>query len=255
MKNTILTLLLVLALCLSACTKPAGSGPLIDDFERLTAELQGKTVTEVHDLLGEPSGMLSGMYGDVYQDSEGRSIIIYYDENGVVEVIKITVSSPVFQTAWANYAEDLRIRTGGLNAEIIQQTMPLSSVLHLPIFRFDSRADVEAFRNAYAYLFTFDQSHDEAPSFDDAVSAYDDAYFEENCLLCVYMTAGSGTFRFGVQSVQRDDAALCVYIDRLNDPETYTDDMAGWLILVEQNKQDIRNCTDFDALYAGLLEQ
>lgn len=43
---------------------------------------------EVHKFLGEPVGQLSGFWGDIYQNSEKQSVIVYYDENGKVELVK-----------------------------------------------------------------------------------------------------------------------------------------------------------------------
>jgi len=156
------------------------------------------------------------------------------------------------KTAWANYSDDSRIRDDCLNAKIISQTMALSSVLHLPVFKFESRADVEQFMREYADVFHFDDGRDEIPSFREAVAAYSDAFFAEHSVVCVYMAAGSGSFRYGVRDIQIGDSSLCVHVEQINNPEVYTTEMAGWFILAELSKKDIRSCEDFDALYAGI---
>lgn len=45
--------------------------------QKATEALAG--VSELLDAWGEPSGMLSGLYGDIYETPEGRYIVIYYD--------------------------------------------------------------------------------------------------------------------------------------------------------------------------------
>ena len=70
----------------------------------------GMTVDEVHQMLGEPYGMLSGMYGDVYYIAGGAQAIIYYNY-GTVETIRIFKSSGesdtiLFQTDREAYNPD-----------------------------------------------------------------------------------------------------------------------------------------------------
>ncbi len=45
---------------------------------------------EVHKIMGEPVGMLSGLFGDIYKLDDGSNIIIYYDAESKVYHIKLT---------------------------------------------------------------------------------------------------------------------------------------------------------------------
>jgi beta-lactamase regulating signal transducer with metallopeptidase domain len=45
---------------------------------------------EVHKIMGEPVGMLSGLFGDIYKLDDGSNIIIYYDAESKVYRIKLT---------------------------------------------------------------------------------------------------------------------------------------------------------------------
>lgn len=45
---------------------------------------------EVHKIMGEPLGMLSGLFGDIYKLDGGSNIIIYYDAESKVYRIKLT---------------------------------------------------------------------------------------------------------------------------------------------------------------------
>lgn len=170
-----------------------------------------------------------------------------YDTESDPDDIKAT---PIYKTAWINYSDDQRILENCLNA----WTMAISSVRHLPIFKFDSKSELEAFMNDYADCFSFDQRYNDIPSFSETVAAYDEDFFAGNSLLCVYMVAGSGSFRFGVRDVQIKDTTLNVLIEQTNNPEVGTDDMAGWLLVVEQSKADLADIKTYDAQYVGIKE-
>lgn len=65
-----------------------------------------------------------------------------------------------------------------------------------------------------------------------------------------YVSANSGSLRFGVNSVYNDGNDFCIFIEQLNNPENVTDDMAGWFILLPQPKSAIGGCAAFDAQMA-----
>ena len=92
-----------------------------------------------------------------------------------------------------------------------------------------------------------DSGHDEVPSFNDVTAGYDEAFFDENTLMLVYVSANSGTYRFGVNSVFCNGSAFCIHVERLNDPEFVTEDMAGWFITVAVPDSMVADCSSFDA--------
>lgn len=47
--------------------------------QKATEALAGASRQALLDAWGEPSGMLSGLYGDIYETPEGRYVVIYYD--------------------------------------------------------------------------------------------------------------------------------------------------------------------------------
>lgn len=75
----------------------------------------------------------------------------------------------------------------------------------------------------------------------------DEAYFEEHTVFLVYVTANSGSLRYGINSVDIMENSLCIHIQRTNDPEAGTEDMSGWFITVSIEKDKVANCTEFDA--------
>ena len=106
----------------------------------------------------------------------------------------------------------------------------------------------------YADCFTFDQRYYEIPSFSEAVSNYGNDFFAGYSLLCVYMVSGSGSSRFGVRDVQNKGTTLNVLVEQTNYPEVGTDDMAGWLLIVEQSKSDLAGIKAYDAQCVGNKE-
>lgn len=54
-------------------------------------ELRGKSREDMIDAWGEPDGMLSGLWGELWHlsDYSNKEIILYYDEDGIIEDIKI----------------------------------------------------------------------------------------------------------------------------------------------------------------------
>lgn len=150
--------------------------------------------------------------------------------------------------SYANWTEESELYTGALNRE----KMSISSVRHLPFYKLDTLEDLSQFKKDISELLSTDVCHDEIPSFNQTTANYDESFFENNTLMLVYMSAGSGTYRFGVKSIYCDKSSFCIQINQLNHPEVVTWDMAGWFITVAVSDSIVDNCTDFDAfLYSS----
>ena len=54
-------------------------------------KLQGYKNTQLIEVWGEPNDSLSGMSGDIWETNNMYNIIVYYDRNGVVEQVHVTV--------------------------------------------------------------------------------------------------------------------------------------------------------------------
>ena len=151
------------------------------------------------------------------------------------EVFDIAVS-------YANWVEGNEVFFGGLNSD----KLAISSVRHLPIYKFNTLEELQHFKE-FADEFTLDGSYDEVPSFNEATAKYDEAFFKENTLMLVYVSASSGTYRFGVNSVFCDGKSFCIHVEQLNNPEVVTCDMAGWFITVAVPDDMVSGCVEFDA--------
>ena len=153
-----------------------------------------------------------------------------------------------YETAcgYSGYLHDDSLYYSCLNRD----KMYISSVRHLPIFRFDTKEQLDTFSAKY-----FDSenisSYDEMPSFLSTVSHCDEDFFSENVLFAVYTEAPSGSFRYAAKNVVCEGDLFYVDVIKTNNPEVYTCDMAGWMITVTAKKEAVRNCTEFDAILSS----
>lgn len=133
--------------------------------------------------------------------------------------------------------------------------MLISSVRHFPVYKLDTKDDLNQFRDSFQEILTFDRGYNEIPSFNEAVSEYDDSFFAEHSLILAYVTAGSGSLRFDIRDVCRDDSSLCLNVVQTNHPEAGTADMAGWLVMAEVLDKELESVTDYDAVFVTETNQ
>ena len=145
--------------------------------------------------------------------------------------------------SWANWLDGTTVDEGCLNFA----QLAISSVHHIPLHKFSSRSELEAFKARFGEDNSFDYGYN-GKSFNENTADYDDAFFEENDLFLVYVDANSGSLHFDVNSIFNDGQIFCIYVNQTNNPEDVTDDMAGWFITVAMPKSATENCTAFDAI-------
>ena len=148
----------------------------------------------------------------------------------------------VTKVSYANWTEDSKIFSC-MNPE----KLTISSVRHLPVYKLDTKEDIDQFKEKYRDVLTFDQGYDEVPSFNEATAGYDDTFFAEHTVVLAYVTANSGSLRFGIRDIYRDDSLFCLNVEQTNDPEVGTADMAGWFMIAEVPDADLEGIKDFDA--------
>lgn len=184
----------------------------------------------------------------VINPEKAKEIFEHIEKYNVSEPAIGGVDSSNVQTfestvSYANWAEASEIYFGALNRE----KMAISSVQHLPIYRFDTLNDLEQFKQTFGDTFTMDGSGDEVPSFNNATAKYDSAFFEDNSLMLVYVSANNSTHRFKVHSIGYDEKSFCVHITETTNAELVDTEMAGWFVTVAVPDELIKNCTEFDA--------
>ncbi len=123
-------------------------------------------------------------------------------------------------------AENAELRDGGRNE-------------HLPVWRFDTLDEYEAFIEAYKDVLNTESLR---------MAHINAEYFSEYTLLLVYKIATSGSYRYDMRSFDVDEGKATVVITQTNHPESCTDDMAGWWIGVSMDKEIADGLTALDAL-------
>ena len=157
--------------------------------------------------------------------------------------VEETFDIAVSYVSYANWNDENELYMFALN----RSKMYISSVQHLPIYKFDTLEDLEQFKINFSEMLTMDVGYDEVPSFEHTTAGYDETFFEENTLMLVYVGANSGTCRFGVNSVFCDGDSFCIHIEQVNNPEVGTADMAGWFVTVAVPDIMVADCNEFDA--------
>lgn len=156
-----------------------------------------------------------------------------------------TPADEAFDIAVANtdWTDGSEIYLKALNTD----KMTESSVLHLPIYKFDTLEELEQFKISFGKELDMEYGYDEVPSFNETTANYDETFFEENTLMLVYVSANSGSYRYGVNSVFCNGNSFCIHVEQLNNPEAVTCDMTGWFITVAVTDRMIEDCVEFDA--------
>lgn len=158
---------------------------------------------------------------------------------GSVQTVPVSFVS---NTAYANWTGE-----PGIYEESLNRPDPEEGYAAVPVYVFTDREELVRFRDMFSGVLSMNYGYDEIPSFEEATSSYGDEFFEERSLILAYVTSGSGTFRYDVKDITVTGPDLLMTVIRTNDPEAYTEDMAGWYIMAEVAKQDIEDCTGFDA--------
>ena len=124
------------------------------------------------------------------------------------------------------------------------------STEYLPIFKFDTLEELKSFKSesGIQYKHINDINLNYLPSLNEVTSKYDEEFFNENSLILVYITSGSGSFRYGVDSVYISENTFNIHVERTNNPLFHTSDMAYLFITVAIPDSIIENCTIFDAI-------
>ena len=243
-----MVLCLVLALSMVGCSNSANKTETISFHDKTfnKADLSPETLNwliQYNNLSEEEQLAISFIPSDLYELCGYENAI---EEVGsteaqpggtpVEEAFDITVS-------YANWTEDSAINIRALNTN----KMALSNVLHLPIYKFSTLEELEKFKLDFGEVLAMDSGYNEVPSFNDVTADYDETFFNENDLMLVYVSANSGSYRFGVNSVFCNGNSFCIHIEQLNNPEVGTADMAGWFITVAVPSSMVANCSEFDA--------
>jgi hypothetical protein len=152
--------------------------------------------------------------------------------------------------AYAGWSDDPIIADGAMNKELLKS----KSSNHLPIFKFDTLDELEQFKSKYENVFAMNYGYNNELSFNEALAKAQwdkEGFFKDNSLLAVYVPANSGSLKFALHNIEVTYESVCVYVEQTNRPEIFTEDMAGWFVLVEIADDEIRNCYAYDAIFVN----
>lgn len=126
--------------------------------------------------------------------------------------------------------------------------LTISSAQHLPILKFESLKELNEFKSSYGSVLSMNATLDEVPSFESVTASMDDAFFEKNTLLVIYVAANNSTHRFALESIYAGGSSLCAYIKETTNAETVDTAMAGWFVTITLAKDTTRRYDSFDAV-------
>ena len=209
-----------------------------DNVEVTLAFLSGPSVgIELNgEYIGESADTkYDGVYPVITFTMPARDSVIYTTQNGNIGFDSIF--------SCARWDVHTAVRSNALNASKLNDNNPWN----LPIYKFDTLSDLEKFKSDFGGESGFNYGWDEVPSLNDATKYYDEAFFDRYTLMLVYVEANSGSYRFGFKDVTIDGSYLCIHVEQTNNPQVWTDDMAGWFITVAVPDSMVANITEFDA--------
>lgn len=147
--------------------------------------------------------------------------------------------------AYVGWTDDERIYENALNKDILQDR----DGVHLPVYKMDTLEEFEQFKSDYSDVFTMNQGRDRYLSFDDTVARVQwntEAFYKDYTMLAVYIPAMDGTLRFHVADVQTRNGVFDIYVGQ-GHADLVSDEMAGWLILMEVKDEEMQEYKHFNA--------
>ena len=135
-----------------------------------------------------------------------------------------------------------------LNADRLED----ESYRSIPVYKIDTAEDLAQFKREFYNEFSWNQSHNELPSFGEVSAAFDNAFFENNTLLLAYIKSPSGTYRYDVRNVRCDGESLCITVyQTLENLQLVNALGAGWFVTVAVPDSLVSDVTVFDAEFEG----
>lgn len=159
----------------------------------------------------------------------------YADPSPVIpeEIFDIALS-------WAGWTGDSPVWEGCLNTI----KLAISSVQHLPIYKFDTRQELDRFI-VTAGITAGDSGYENIPSFHETAKKYDDAFFAENTLMLVAVSSGNAGTRYGISGIICNDASFVIRLEAY--PNAGDDVVSKWFITAAVPDSMVNRCTAFDA--------
>lgn len=151
-----------------------------------------------------------------------------------------TVPYHSLQTTYAGIIDNAELYADSLNSN----KLLVDGVQHLPIRKFESVAELTAFKDYFADDLPLTSGYEEIPAFADTITQYDDAFFKENVLFVIYLQS-SVDARFSISNAYIDRPNMVFHV--ANTVYGTSDAVTGWFLLASMDKRFASYCTEFDA--------
>ncbi len=139
------------------------------------------------------------------------------------------------------------------NASLNPEISPYweNGMAHQHIFRFDTVEELTTFNETYREILDESTPPNRSPAtVTEATADMDQAFFEKNALLAVYVISGSISYSFYVEKIEKANGTLTVYI--VQEPVPKGDHvlwaMAGEMALVPIEKSELEGIKSIDAI-------
>ena len=163
-------------------------------------------------------------------------------------VSSLTSAATSLRTEPPHTGETLTVKDGAVQVLRVPYRQALTAKPGEPLFarRIGSVAELARFCDEQKPLLAAGGEAEQALAY------YDAAFFADRTLLAVYIGAGSGSYRFGLDRLALDGGTLHLYVKRTAPQETngtysLTADMAGWLLLAELDTAAVGTADALDA--------
>lgn len=185
---------------------------------------------------------------------DGLIMETYPGQIGKVDSIRIVDQKGSKEEMTVKVVRSESTEEGGLLAERCQNADKLGggTELHYPVFRCETKAELEEFKALYEQIVLPIYSENLEPLEPvDQVGEYKEGFFAGRFLLIAYVEAESGSLRYGLRDVTAEGGQLCMNVVQTN-PVGRTCDMAAWLVIAELPKSMLEGVTGFDARLVGI---
>jgi hypothetical protein len=153
--------------------------------------------------------------------------------------------------SWAGWTSEAPIFAGALNSS----ELTTNHTMHLPVYKFQSKASLDRFIEKHRDTLTMDQSWENMPSFSETAARYTEDFFKENSLVLVYIATDSISYRYRATGFHCDGTSFVLQIEETTGLEAGDSAVAGWFVTVAVANSLIENCSVFDAyMYDPLTE-
>lgn len=138
--------------------------------------------------------------------------------------------------------DENKIKLSAINADKMND----EEVTHLPVFKFDTAEEFNAFLSEFDK--EFDSGYSNADDFREKMKEYDDAYFEDKSVILVYFKTGSSNVSYNVESVYFDGETFCLNFRQSTSGDGGLAVMSSWMTAVGVEKSFTADCSYYDAV-------